>query len=352
MSAILPHDLLDPHPRAGLDLEPVTCALCGADDGEPVAVGEDFEYRTSADSFLAVRCRQCGLLYLNPRPAPHELERIYPPSYHAFDFSPRRYGLVYRIRRALETRRARAWCRGLPDTARVIDIGCGDGFHLKLLRDVKPAGWTLEGVDPSPRAVSAARADGLTVHQGTVESLPLPAGGYDLALLIATIEHVADPGGVLSAVRALLRPGGRAIIVTDNAAAPDTRLFGGRHWGGYHFPRHWNLFTRETLAALAVGAGLDVVSIRTTMSPVNWVYSIRNALDDWGAPAWLVNRFTLRSPVSLAAFTVTDALFQLMGAGALLRAILQRPAEDVLPSAHSPGKSSGTSSNTSPRLAA
>ncbi len=318
-----------PSARAGLDLVPVMCALCGADDGEPVAVGEDFEYRTSADSFLAVRCRRCGLLYLNPRPAAHELERIYPPSYHAFDFSPERYGFVYRVRRALETRRALAWCRGLPSRARVIDIGCGDGFHLKLLHDVKREGWTFEGVDPSPRAVAAARAGGLTVHQGTVETLPLPEASYDLALLIATIEHVADPGGVLTAVRTLLRPGGRAVIVTDNAAAPDFRVFGGRHWGGYHFPRHWNLFTRDTLGALVQGVGLEVVSIDTTMSPVNWVYSLRNALDDWGAPEWVVNRFTLRSPVSLAAFTVVDAVCRLVGAGALLRVIVRRPVADV-----------------------
>jgi SAM-dependent methyltransferase len=325
MSTTTLHELIEVPPYVGLELVPVACALCGADDGEPVAVGEDFEYRTSADSFLAVRCRRCGLLYLSPRPTARELPRIYPSTYHAFDFSPERFGFVYRVRRALETRRALAWCRGLPPAARVIDIGCGDGFHLKLLRAVNPDGWTLEGIDSSMRAVAAARAHDLTVHLGTIETVDLPEAEYDLALLIATIEHVADPVGVLAAVHRLLRPGGRAILVTDNANAPDFRLFGGRHWGGYHFPRHWNLFTRETLAALANRAGLEVVSIETTMSPVNWVYSLRNALDDWGAPRWIVNRFSLRSPVSLAAFTVVDTLCQLLGAGALLRASLRRP---------------------------
>jgi hypothetical protein len=59
---------------------------------------------------------------------------------------------------------------------------------------------------------------------------------------------------------------------------------------------------------------------------VNWVYSIRNALVDWHAPQWLVNRFSLRSVVSLSVFTVVDRLFQLCGHGALIKATLQRPA--------------------------
>src|SRR6202040_2799794 len=123
---------------------------------------------------------------------------------------------VYRVRRTLEARRAMQWCRGLPSDARILDVGCGDGFHLRLLRDFGPAGWSLEGVDASPRAVEAARRAGLTVHQGTVETVSLPEAHYDLVLLIATIEHVDDPPGVLRAVRRLLRPGGRVVIVTDN----------------------------------------------------------------------------------------------------------------------------------------
>jgi SAM-dependent methyltransferase len=310
-----------------LALVHVACCVCGADEGAPEGVGEDFEYRTSPDSFLAMRCRRCGLVYLDPRPAPSELPRIYPPTYHAFDFSAERYGFVYRVRRALEARRAMQWCRGLPGDARILDVGCGDGFHLRLLRDFGPGGWSLEGVDASPRAVDAARRAGLTVHQGTVETMALPEAQYDLVLLIATIEHVDDPPGVLRAVRRLLRPGGRVVIVTDNTETLDFALFHGRHWGGYHFPRHFNLFNRGTLARLADTVGLEVASIGTVVSPVNWVYSIRNTLVDWHAPSWLVERFSLRAPVALGVFTAFDTLHQMTGHGALLRAILRRPAE-------------------------
>jgi SAM-dependent methyltransferase len=266
--------------RLNLAYQP--CCLCGVEDAVPVAVGEDFEYRTSRDAFVAMRCGSCGLVFLNPRPARDELDRIYPPTYHAFQFSEENFGLAHRVRSRLEARRLLSYCAGLGGTARILDIGCGDGFHLHLLKQFGRPGWRLEGVDTSERAVMAARESGLEVHLGTVESADLQASSYDLVLLIATIEHVEDPPAVLRAATRLLRPGGRAVVVTDNTATLDFRLFGGRHWGGYHFPRHWNLFDKRSLRRLAEQAGLEVVELSTVLSPVNWVYSIRNR--------WLIAR--------------------------------------------------------------
>lgn len=317
-----------PQSSSPLDLVRVGCCICDDDDAEPVGVGDDFEYHTSPDSFVAMRCRGCGLVYLNPRPSMGELGRIYPPTYHAFDFSAKRFGLVYRVRRKLEARRAMAWCRHLGEEARVLDIGCGDGFHLRLLREFGRPAWRLEGAELIESAAQAARDAGLLIHFGKLEQLDLPQSAYDLVLLVQTIEHVEDPSGLLAAACSLLRPGGRIVIVTDNTRSLDFSIFRGRHWGGYHFPRHWNLFHREAMRRLAHKAGLEVVEIKTQLSPVNWVYSIRNLLVDWGAPHWLYERFSLRSPLSLAAFTLLDGVLSLFGRGALLRAILRRPEKD------------------------
>ena len=312
---------------APLRLVDSVCAVCGTNDAEPVAVGEDFEYRTSRDSFLALQCNRCGLVYLDKRPAESELARIYPDDYHAFAFSAERFGLVYRVRRRLESRRVLAAAKGLPNDARILDVGCGDGFHLGLLRDFGSRGWRLEGVDSDARATGRARERGLDVRDGTVEVAELEESSYDMVLLIQTIEHVADPGALLRRVRDLLRPGGRLLIVTDNTGSLDFTIFKRRHWGGYHFPRHWNLFNERSLRLLAAGNGMDVEHLTTMVSPVNWVYSVRNLLDDWGASRRVVSQFSLESAPSLAVFTAFDACHRLAGRGALLRAVLRRPEE-------------------------
>jgi hypothetical protein len=81
------HVLEPPVAGKARKLTDVPCCICGADAAEPIAVGEDFEYRTSPDTFQAVRRQRSGLVYLDPRPHADELDRIYPPSCHAFDFS-------------------------------------------------------------------------------------------------------------------------------------------------------------------------------------------------------------------------------------------------------------------------
>jgi ubiquinone/menaquinone biosynthesis C-methylase UbiE len=310
-----------------LELIHVQCCVCESDDAVPVGVGEDFEYRTSADTFVAMRCERCGLVYLNPRPTAAEFETIYPPTYHAFDFSEKDFGLVYKIRSRLEAKRLLNWCKNLPREAKILDVGCGDGFHLNLLQKYGQKSWTLEGVDIDRRAAERAEKSGLKVYAGSVEKLALPENNYDLAFMIQTVEHVEKPDEVLSAVRRILKPGGRLVVVTDNTDSIDFKLFKNSYWGGYHFPRHWNLFNRKSLAKLAEKCGFEVDDLTTQVSPVNWVYSIHNALVDRRAPQFLINQFTLKSAVSLSAFTSLDILLQKMGRGALLRAILRKPKD-------------------------
>jgi 2-polyprenyl-3-methyl-5-hydroxy-6-metoxy-1,4-benzoquinol methylase len=311
-----------------LKLTYVGCCVCETDDAEPIGTGEDFEYRTSADTFLAMQCRSCGLVYLNPRPSVSEFERIYPPSYHAFDFSEADFGFVHKVRSRLEAKRLLEFCRDLPDDARILDVGCGDGFHLNLLKKYGKASWTLEGVDIDRRAAEMAEKSGLKVHTGSIEEIGLPENTYDLAFMIQTIEHVEKPEKVLSAARKVLKPNGKLVIVTDNTDSIDFKFFKGSYWGGYHFPRHWNLFNRKSLSNLAAKTGFEVEELATQVSPVNWVYSIHNSLVDWRAPQFLINRFTLKSTVSLSIFTSLDIVLQKLGKGALLRAILRKPEEN------------------------
>ncbi len=312
-------------PAGPLVMEPVACCLCGGIDARTVGIGEDFEYRTSDQTFLAVRCPTCSLVYLDPRPAASELAVIYPDSYHAFAFEEASFGLVHRVRSRLEARRLLRVGGELGDGARILDVGCGDGFHLDLLRRYGNAGWHLLGVDTDERAVQAAQRRGLHVQQAPIEGADIADASIDLALCIQTIEHVDDPVSVLSSIAARLRPGGRVYLVTDNTGSPDFTLAKGRHWGGYHFPRHWNLFDQASMGRLAERAGLEVEHLGTTVSPVNWTYSVRNALDDWGAPRALVERFSLRTAPSLAVFTALDSVLTAVGRGALLRVVLRRP---------------------------
>ncbi|CAN5497700.1 class I SAM-dependent methyltransferase [soil metagenome] len=309
-----------------LELVSVQCCVCENEDAEQIGGGEDFEYRTSNDYFNAMKCNSCGLVYLNPRPAVSEFETIYPANYHAFDFSEEDFGIVYKIRSRLEAKRVLSWCAGLPNDARILDVGCGDGFHLGLVQKYGEKKWQLEGIDIDERAVEMAKKRDLNVKLGTIQDIEKSRENfYDFAFTVQTIEHVEQPFEFLKAIRKVLKTGGKLVVVTDNTDSYDFKIFKKSHWGGYHFPRHWNLFNRKNLAKLSEKAGFETRNITTQVTPVNWVYSFHNRFVDTGKPKWLIEQFTLKSTVSLSAFTVLDVVLQKFGKGGLLNATFIKP---------------------------
>jgi SAM-dependent methyltransferase len=157
-----------------------------------------------------------------------------------------------------------------------------------------------------------------------MQDIQLPAESYDAVLLIDALEHLDDPAGALEAAGRLLRPQGRVLVVAANARSAAATVFRGRHWHGYDFPRHRNIFDAETLRRLAESAGLQVSSLRSASAPYAWVGSVRNALDDWGAPPWLSRRFGRSSLPALGFAALVEALEQLRGKGGLVIATLRR----------------------------
>ena len=97
--------------------------------------------------------------------------------------------------------------------SRVLDVGCGDGALLQLLRDEKAVDG--RGVELSPERVKACVTRGLSVIQGDADrDLPdYPDKAFDYAILSLTIQATRFPKTVLEN---LLRIGRHAIVSFPN----------------------------------------------------------------------------------------------------------------------------------------
>lgn len=104
---------------------------------------------------------------------------------------------------------------------RVLDIGCGQGAFLDLLRKKLPS---TEGAGHELAFDSAekARSKGHEVYTVPLPSVLSAAGEkpFDAVCMFQVLEHAADPVGFLAEVRALLKPGGIIIIGVPDAAGP------------------------------------------------------------------------------------------------------------------------------------
>ncbi len=97
--------------------------------------------------------------------------------------------------------------------ARVLDVGCGDGSLLALLRDRR--GVSGRGIELSREGVNACLAHGLSVIQGDADTdlAAYPDDAFDYVILSQTIQATRHPKVVLEH---LLRIGRRAIVSFPN----------------------------------------------------------------------------------------------------------------------------------------
>jgi hypothetical protein len=145
----------------------------------------------------------------------------------------------------------------------------------------------------------------------------------DLVLLNHSLERALAPLELLKHVQARLASAGRVVVITANTSSLEFAVFGNRHWSGYNFPRHRNLFAANSLRVLARTAGLEVESIATSSSPGAWVRSLRNLLVDWRMPAPLLRAL----PAARPACAALEVLSRLRGRAAVLVAVLRHPSQ-------------------------
>ena len=104
--------------------------------------------------------------------------------------------------------------------AKVLDVGCGGGLASEAMA---MRGGSVTAIDASTEMLKTAELhaleSGLTIHYNESHAEAMVdshAGAFDVVTCFEMIEHVPDPMATLSALSALVRPGGWLILSTIN----------------------------------------------------------------------------------------------------------------------------------------
>jgi 2-polyprenyl-3-methyl-5-hydroxy-6-metoxy-1,4-benzoquinol methylase len=266
--------------------ERIACPLCGGTrEGEVVLRGRDHVLNEPGELTI-VRCPDCRLCHLNPRPPLARLGDFYPQTYHAHrvqrgdvvgdKLSVRIRKLLLQKLYARPERKPRGVAgafasvllamRGsdrlgaglaVRGSGKLLDFGCGYG---KLLRRMSAAGWDVTGLDFSEQAVTAVRAAGIPAHQGTLPHASIAPASVDAVTMEHALEHVPDPLAVLRAARDVLKPGGVLLVHVPNFHAWEVERFG-EDAIQIDLPRHLLHFEPATLTKMLESAGFTKVTV-------------------------------------------------------------------------------------------
>jgi SAM-dependent methyltransferase len=190
-----------------------------------------------------------------PAASPAESRPLAFPDYFAYESRMR--GPTDRIRG-----RQRDYVDDFREAAPVLDIGCGRGEFLGLLRE---AGVEAHGVDLDADMVAYCRGEGLDVEQaGAIEHLEgLDDGTLGGIFAAQVVEHLPAPElvRVLELAAAKLRPGGLFVAETINPLSPIAL----RNY--FADLTHAQPLVPETLELLARQSGFASVEVRFANEP-------------------------------------------------------------------------------------
>jgi len=161
---------------------------------------------------------------------------------------------------------------------KLLDVGCADGHILNWFRQARTHQVETYGVDMNTAAVERAVAQGHKALVGRFEDIELPAGSFDFIFASHVIEHVSDPKAFARKAFELLKPGGIFWFWTPNIDSVDAKWFADRHWGAYHFPRHWVFYSPSTIARLAELSGFRLELITYEPNAIFWVWTFHSIL--------------------------------------------------------------------------
>jgi SAM-dependent methyltransferase len=96
------------------------------------------------------------------------------------------------------------------ETGRLLDVGCGTGWHTIAFRE---HGWSVTGVDVSADMLRLARKRGLDVVEADASALPFDDESFDAVVSLWTHTDVDDFGALLAEAVRVLRRGGPLVYV-------------------------------------------------------------------------------------------------------------------------------------------
>lgn len=236
------------------------------------------------------RCNACGLVFLNPRVDETELGQFYTASYLPYRVEEawgKYASFVKQDQRKIDKARVQRLIKhsNLCNQSMILDIGCGKPTFLASLRNSIQA--NLIGLDFSDEGWKNDRDSYHDIDLRTGEIADLAnEKPMDIITMWHYLEHDYQPQQHLKQLLNYSHAHTRLIVEVPNFNSYTRNKFG-KHWSGYHTPRHTALYSPKNIELMLKNSGWQVDEILTygTLNPytLHWMSRMEQKGINWSA---------------------------------------------------------------------
>jgi len=311
--------------RAGEKQEYIHCYLCGKDTYKTIITSRSAAstpFETSVESrdevFKLVKCKSCGLHYLNPRPTKQQIGYYYSGDYYAHNplkkkkqkdrkhFTGKWINKKNNVRELVRihyynypcnteedrkslssykkillwffylTYRSRLNIIPFTGEGKLLDIGCGNGRYLSALQKL---GWQTYGIEQNPGSSEYARTElHLKVETGDLLNYEYKDRFFDVITMWHSLEHLYEPIPTLNEVKRILKDDGLLVIAVPNVDSFAAKVFK-ENWYQLEIPIHLIAFSPDSITRMLDSAGFKVKKIYYDRRNSPLSRSLRNLKD-------------------------------------------------------------------------
>lgn len=166
----------------------------------------------------------------------------------------------------------------------ILDVGCGQGAFLKLVKE--RTGAETWGIEMEPEVAEVAKKYADKILTGKIENLTnsIPDTYFDCIIFNDVLEHLLDPTETLKMIRPKLS--GNGIVI---ASIPNVRYFGNlyelllkKDWeykdSGILDTTHLRFFTKLSMKRMFEDAGYKLIRQEGIKKITSWRFRLLNLL--------------------------------------------------------------------------
>jgi SAM-dependent methyltransferase len=274
-----------------VELHHQVCRICMFSGASPVFTAREMMFGLK-DEFVYFQCAKCQCLQISEFPS--DMSRYYQQDYYSLSQSPENlysnpvvswarrkrdrsivlssglWGKLIQLFYPAEDDLSSLSRLGLTRNKRIVDVGCGTGFLLYFLKE---AGFdNVLGLEPQIDA-DKKYPNGLTIQKSWGHELDEEA---DVFMFHHSFEHLPNPIETLVRIHHLLPSGGVCLLRIPLVSSEAWKKYGA-HWVQLDAPRHFFLYSVESLKILAERTQFKIKQI---------VYD-SNEFQFWGSEQYL-----------------------------------------------------------------